>query len=106
MDGVFVMDVSESIENEENFQLMKDFVTRTFTLMNISAECSHASVILFASDAWIQFDLNEYTTLATLTNAINQLTYFGVSEVNRTGTNTPAAKALVVSISCVYIAFF
>ena len=95
MDAVFVLDVSISIQTEENFQLMKDFVTSTLSLLNISAECSHAAVILFASDAWIRFDLNEHTDLDSVTYAINNITYFGISKKRRTGTNTPSALDLL-----------
>ena len=91
MDGVFVLDVSISIRNDENFNLMKDFVTGTFPLVNIADNCSHASVIVFAASAWIWFDLNEYTDLASLTNAVNEIVYSEISEEKRTGTNTPDA---------------
>ena len=91
MDGVFVLDVSISIKNDDNFDLMKDFVTRTFPLVNIAENCSRASVILFAADAWIWFDLNEYTDVASLTNAVNKIVYSEISEEKRTGTNTPDA---------------
>ena len=91
MDGVFVLDASISIKNDANFNLMKDFVTGTFPLVNIADECSHASVIVFAADAWIWFDLNEYTDLANLTDAVNEIVYSELSEEKRTGTNTPDA---------------
>ena len=61
MDGVFVLDISQSIESDANFNLMKDFVIRSVSLINISAECSHAAVILFATNATIRFDLDDYT---------------------------------------------
>ena len=95
MDGVFVLDVSISIRNDENFNLMKDFVTRTFPLVNVSAECSHAAVILFASDAWIRFDLNEHTDINSLTQAVDEIVYSEISEERRTGTNTPDALDLM-----------
>ena len=91
MDGVFVLDASISINNDANFDLMKDFVTGTFPLVNIADNCSHASVIVFAADAWIWFDLNEYTDVASLTNAVNEIVYSEISQVKRTGTNTPDA---------------
>ena len=91
MDGVFVLDVSISIKDDDNFNLMKDFVTRTFSVVNISEECSHAAVILFARDAVLRFDLNEYTDVTSLTNAVNEIVYSEIDEETRTGTNTPAA---------------
>ena len=95
MDGVFVLDVSISIKNDENFDVMKDFVTGILPFVNVSAECSHAAVILFASDAWIRFDLNEYTTEESLRNAINEIVYSEIPEQRRTGTNTPDALTLL-----------
>jgi len=94
IDGVFVLDVSISIPSEEDFQLMKDFVARTFPLVNISASCSRAGLILFASDARIEFDLNEYTDEASLRNALDSVTLSGLGNFRR-GTNTPAALTLM-----------
>ena len=74
---------------------MKELVKGTFPLVNVSAECSHAAVILFASDAWIRFDLNEHTDLASLTNAVDEIVYSEISEERRTGTNTPDALDLM-----------
>ena len=90
-----MLDVSKSIFNDTNFNFMKDFVKGTFPLVNISAECSHAAVILFASDAWIRFDLNQHTDLASLTNAVDEIIYSDISEERRTGTNTPDALDLM-----------
>ena len=96
IDGVFVLDISLSIDNEENFQLMKDFVAGTFSFVNISADCSRAALILFASDAFISFNLNEHKTEGGLRNALDQIK---LSDFNRravrTGTNTPAALDLL-----------
>ena len=90
-----MLDVSISIRNDTNFNLMKELVKGTFPLVNVSAECSHAAVILFASDAWIRFDLNEHTDLASLTQAVDEIVYSEISEERRTGTNTPDALDLM-----------
>ena len=94
IDGVFVLDVSRSIPTEEDFQLMKDFVAATFPLVNISANCSRAGLILFASDARIEFNLNEYTDEASLRSALDSVTLSGLGNFRR-GTNTPAALTLM-----------
>ena len=79
-----------------NFQLMKDFVARTFNLVNISADCSRAGLILFARDAFIAFNLNEYTDEASLRNALNQIQLSDYPRrAVRRGTNTPAALDLM-----------
>ena len=95
MDGVFVLDVSLSIGNDTNFNLMKELVKGTFPLVNVSPECSHAAVILFASDAWIRFDLNEHTDINSLTNAVDEIVYSAIPADRRTGTNTPDALDLL-----------
>ena len=95
MDAVFVLDISISINDDDNFNLMKKFVTSTFDIMNISAECSHAAVILFARDAMIRFDLSEYTNVTSLTNAVNEIVYSEIDKETRTGTNTPSALDLL-----------
>ena len=90
-----MLDISISIKNDDNFNLMKDFVTSIFPVLNISAECSHAAVILFARNATIRFDLNEYTDVNSLTNAVNEIVYSEIDEEVRTGTNTPSALDLL-----------
>jgi len=95
MDIVFVLDVSLSIENEENLQLMKNFVTSLIGFLNISPTCSRAAVILFARDAWINFTLSDHTDVANLRNAIDQIRYNEISRYNHTRTNTPAALNLL-----------
>ena len=95
MDAVFVLDISISVKNDDNFNLMKNFVKNSSHLMNISAECSRAAVILFARNATIKFDLNEYTDVTSLTNAVNEIVYSEIDEETRTGTNTPSALDLL-----------
>ena len=94
MDGVFVLDVSNSIKIMK-FNLMKKFTSSIINLMNISAECSSAGLILFAKDAWINFTLKEHLTPAKLQNAIDQIKYTDIPKNNRSGTNTPAALQLL-----------
>ena len=90
-----MLDISISIKDDNNFNLIKKFVTNTFPAVNISAECSHAAVILFARDATIRFDLNEYTDVTSLTNAVNGIVYSEIDEQTRTGTNTSSALDLL-----------
>ena len=95
LDGVFVLDVSLSIKNEANFQLIKDLVTTAFEGMDISENCSRAAVILFARQAWITFTLTDYLDKNSLQNALDQIRYDEISKYNHTGTNTPAALDLM-----------
>ena len=95
MDVVYVLDISQSIDSDTNFNLMKDLVIRSIRLMNISAECSHAAVILFGTNATIRFDLDDYTDEQSLINAINDITWSELGFIARFATNTPAALDLM-----------
>ena len=75
---------------------MKDFVAVIFDLMTIAPNCSRVGLILFASDARIEFNLNEYTDEASLRNALNSVALRNLSANGfRQGTNTPAALDLM-----------
>ena len=75
---------------------MKDFVAATFDLMTIAPNCSRVGLILFASDARIEFNLTEYTDEASLQNALNNVTLRNLRANDfRQGTNTPAALDLM-----------
>ena len=87
MDGVFVLDVSDSLM-ENDFNIMMNFVTEVMNIVNISAECSHAAVILFKANVVIRFDVNEYTDRVNLIQAIENIDY---DDVHGRGTNTPEA---------------
>ena len=95
MDIVYVLDISQSIENDANFNVMKDLVIRSVRLVNISAECSHAAVILFGTNATIRFDLDDFTDEQSLINAINAIIWSQLDFVARFATNTPAALDLM-----------
>ena len=72
---------------------MKNFVKNVSDLVNISAECSRAGLILFARNAWISFTLKEHITLTSLKDAIDQIKYTELPKER--GTNTPAALQLL-----------
>ena len=95
LDIVFVLDVSISIEDEENFQLMKDFIMNSTNLVTVGLNDSLAAVILFARHAWINFTLTEYTDKTSFLNAVNQIRYNEISKYDHTGTNTPEALDLL-----------
>ena len=92
---VFVLDVSVSIENDTNFGLIRDFVTQAASFMSIGVNETLFSVLLFARHAWINFTIPSYTNRADLINALNDISYFDVSELNHTGTNIPEALDLL-----------
>ena len=89
---LFVLDTSISINNEQNFAVMKDFVKNTADLININANDSLAAVVLFAGNASIRFSLTEYTNKNSFQTAVDDIKY---EEVKQVGTNTPDALNLL-----------
>ena len=105
IDGVFVFDVSRSIENnvgndtEGAFNLMKDFMKRTFDFVNISPTCSRAGLIVFANDSRIKFNLNNYTNREDLERALDDITLERIRDFpgfGSSGTNTPGVLQLML----------
>ena len=89
-DVVFVIDTSGSI-GLTRFQLIKEFTANiTIELINSSPN-SAVGVILFASSAYIHFNLQTYTNLNTLLSAIDNLPY------SSGGTDTAEALTLLLS---------
>ena len=82
-----MLDVSNSIDAKE-FEQMINFVINISTMVNISAECSHAAVMLFKANVVIRFDLNQYTNRHDLMQAIESIDR---PSVKGRGTNTPEA---------------
>ena len=96
-DCVFVLDNSISIEDDENFGLIRSVITRIADLVDVGEDDTETlfSVIRFARHASISFPISQYTNKADLINAVNQLSYFNLSVLNRTGTNIPEALDLL-----------
>ena len=63
--------------------------------MPIGVDSTLFSVILFARHAWINFTISQYTNRTDLIRAINQISYYDTSKLNRTGTNIPEALHLL-----------
>ena len=95
VDCVFVLDNSISIESDTNFGLIRNLVTQMIQQLTIGLENSLVSIIIFARHAAINFTLTEHTTRDDLINAINQISYFDLPRLNRTGTNIPDALNLL-----------
>ena len=95
IDCVYVLDVSLSIQNETNFGFMRDLVIQSARQSVIGENDVLFSLILFARQANIIFNISQHTNSADLITAINQISYFDTPELNRTGTNIPEALDLV-----------
>ena len=89
-DVVFVIDTSGSI-SLSRFQLIKEFTTNISTELISSSPNSAVGVILFASSAYIKFNLETYTSLNVLLSAIDNLPYSGG------GTDTDEALNLLLT---------
>ena len=75
-DVVFVIDTSGTI-GFSRFQLIREFTANVTNELITSSPNSAVGVILFASSAYIHFNLRNYTSLNTLLSAINNLPYSG-----------------------------
>ena len=90
---MFVIDASGSI-GSSRFQLIREFTANIVANVVGSSPQSRVGVILFESNAHIQFDLRDHTSLNTLLPAINPgLPYSGG------GTDTAEALTLLLSSS-------
>ena len=87
---VFVIDTSGSI-GFSNFQLIREFTANITDELIRNSPQSSVGVILFSSNAHIQFNLQTYTSLNSLLLAINQLPY------SSGGTDTAEALTLLLS---------
>ena len=87
---MFVIDSSGSI-GSSNFQLIREFIANITTELIHNSPRSRVGVILFASSAYIKFDLRTYASLNALLTAINNLPY------SRGGTDTDEALSLLLS---------
>ena len=90
LDVMFVIDTSGSI-GSTRFQLIREFTADITTELIRNSPRSSVGVILFSSNAYIQFSLQTYTSLNSLLSAINNLPY------SSGGTNTAEALTLLLS---------
>ena len=87
--------MSVSIGGDKHFDNIKAFVKSVCQFIDIGMKESLVGVVLFARDAWIEFDLQQYLVQSDLIEAIDRIVYSNISKLNRTGTNTPAVLQLL-----------
>ena len=85
-----MIDTSGSI-GSSHFQLIREFTANITTELINSSPNSAVGVILFSTSAYIEFDLQTYTTLNELLSAIDILPYSGG------GTDTAGALNLLLT---------
>ena len=88
LDIVFVLDESGSIGSTE-FTQMKTFLSKLVGRLDIDSGSTRVGLVTYATTVRTRFNLNAYTTVASVQSAISRLTYSGGS------TNTAAALAHV-----------
>ena len=91
IDLVFAIDESSSIANitSDGFDLIREFAANISSTLDIGLQGSLVGVILFSSNASIEFNVTRHTDEASLLTAIDKLPYRGG------GTNTAAALDLL-----------
>ena len=87
---MFVIDTSGSV-GQTRFQLIIEFMSNFVTELIQSSHRNGVGIILFGTDAHIEFNLQAYTSLNELLLAITQLPYRGG------GTDTAEALTLLLS---------
>ena len=75
-DVVFVIDTSSSV-GETRFQWFREFTANVTTELINRSPSSAVGVVLFSSNAHIEFNLTAHTSLDSLLSAINVLPYNG-----------------------------
>ena len=80
-DLVIAIDESRSVDETE-FKKILNFTTRIIEELDIGEDHTKVGVILFADEAKVHFDLNQYTNISSLLSAIDQINYTKVEGNN------------------------
>ncbi|KAK7501402.1 hypothetical protein BaRGS_00007206 [Batillaria attramentaria] len=74
IDLVFVLDTSTSME-EQNFELVRNFVRDFLSIAEIDNGRVRVGVIIYSTEDYLQFNLNEYKTKHEVLNALSDIAY-------------------------------
>ncbi|KAM9346835.1 collagen, type XXVIII, alpha 2a [Symphorus nematophorus] len=83
MELVFVIDSSESV-GPENFEIIKDFVTRLVDRTTVGRNATRIGLVLYSLDVHLEFNLARYMSKQDVKQAIRKMPYMG--EGTYTGT--------------------
>ncbi|XP_056283164.1 collagen, type XXVIII, alpha 2a [Pseudoliparis swirei] len=83
MELVFVIDSSESV-GPENFEIIKDFVTRLVDRTTVGRNATRIGLVLYSLDVHLEFNLVRYMSKQDVKQAIRKMPYMG--EGTYTGT--------------------
>ncbi|KAF3694883.1 Bardet-Biedl syndrome 5 protein -like protein [Channa argus] len=84
MELVFVIDSSESV-GPENFEIIKDFVTRLVDRTTVGHNATRIGLVLYSLEVHLEFHLARYVSKEEVKQAIRKMLYMGE------GTNTGTA---------------
>ena len=77
MDLAFVMDQSSTI-GSQNFNIMKNFVSRAVDHFKIGSEDTHVAVLSYGTESKIEFNFNDKLfSNVDVKNAVGEIGYFG-----------------------------
>lgn len=74
IDLVFVLDASTSV-TEENFDLMKEFIKDFLYKADIDRGVVRVGVMIYSTEAYVQFHLSQYKRKVDVYSAIDQIPY-------------------------------
>ena len=57
-----------------------------FKHLSISLDNNLISILIFACQTLIHFSITQYMNVTDRTDAVNQISYYNIAELNRTGT--------------------
>uniref|UniRef100_A0AAX7W4W4 Collagen, type XXVIII, alpha 2a n=1 Tax=Astatotilapia calliptera TaxID=8154 RepID=A0AAX7W4W4_ASTCA len=83
MELVFVIDSSESV-GPENFEIIKDFVTRLVDRTTVGRNATRIGLVLYSLDVHLEFNLARYISKQDIKQTIRKMLYMG--EGTYTGT--------------------
>ncbi|KAM8748351.1 collagen, type XXVIII, alpha 2a [Acanthopagrus schlegelii] len=83
MELVFVIDSSESV-GPENFEIVKDFVTRLVDRTTVGRNATRIGLVLYSLDVHLEFNLARYMSKQDVKQAVRKMPYMG--EGTYTGT--------------------
>jgi len=81
-DVIFVVDSSGSIESS-NFRNVRSFVANVVDAFDISSDKVRVGLIEFSDDAYVEFDLEEYSNKRSIQAAIAAIPYYRSGQQTR-----------------------
>ncbi|KAM6955359.1 collagen, type XXVIII, alpha 2a [Lycodopsis pacificus] len=94
MELVFVIDSSESV-GPENFEIVKDFVTRLVDRTTVGRNATRIGLVLYSLDVHLEFNLVRYMSKQDVKQAIRKMPYMGEGTYTGTAIRKATQEAFV-----------